>query len=135
MMKRLFQAAAFAAVLGCAACGAVTGTQVSAAVTATVAAVADGGLNPIADLTAAVDDYGVAKGIAQEGQVSNPAIAGTVAAAVSTGDAALSRAQTMLTTGVADATQAETLVTTLKAQTLTLAGAPSVTVVPNAPSS
>jgi hypothetical protein len=83
----------------------------------------------------------IRRGIAQEGRVSNPSIAGTVAAAVSTGDTALSQAQTLLTTDVADATLAETLaetlVTTLKAQaqTLTLAGAPSVTVVPNAPSS
>jgi hypothetical protein len=111
-----------------AACGS-TPAQLATATTDTAAAVAAKGTDPMADLQAAADLYGIGKGIAQVAETADPSITPTVTAATTTGDAALAKAQTAVT----DASAAAALVATLtaQAQALTLAGAPVITVVPN----
>jgi hypothetical protein len=86
------------------------------------------------DLQDAINAYGIAKGIAQVAELVQPELSPVVAAAAAVADPLVAQAQTILNAGTSDANAIEALVTTIKAQaqTLTLSGAPSVTVIPNA---
>jgi uncharacterized protein YceK len=128
-MKRILFAAAIT--LGLPGCGSLP--TVTAATTAAAATVS----KAQTDLQDAINAYGVAKGIAQVATLVQPEIGPAVSAATAIGDPVVAQAQTILNAGTSDANAIEALVTTIEsqAQTLTLAGAPSVTVIPNVPAS
>lgn len=115
------------ALTGClCACGSLpTPGAVQAATTATIS-------KAQTDLQAAINVYGVAKGIGQVASLAVPGLVPIVAAATAVADPLVAQAQTALNAATVDANAIEQLAAAINAQAsaLTLAAAPAVKVVP-----
>jgi hypothetical protein len=128
MFRRILPLVLILALGACSSLPTVTAATTAASTTVSKAQV---------DLQDAINAYGIALGIAQVAELAEPGITPAVAAVTATAGPTVASAQAILNAGTSDANAIEALVTTIQAQaqTLTLKGAPVVTVVPNVPAS
>ena len=111
---------------GCAQLSAAT--SATTAVSVSVSAAQD-------RLQAAIDLYGIAKGIAEVAAVADPSLAPALVTLTATVDPQVARAQAILTAGTVDVAAIQALAATISAQAnaLELQAAPVIKVVPSAP--
>lgn len=121
MIRKIAIATVLATSLGLAGCAATT----TAAATATVSSAQT-------KLQAAINLWGIAKGIAQVAGIADPALAPILGAGIAAVDPLVTQAQVALSAATIDATAIETLAATItaRANTLTVQAAPVITVVP-----